>query len=677
MMKMNDEGTQSVMRRVRVCSAQHGLRLVACLIALAATSVIARAGDDAPPWLKQAALATTPALNKDVPGVVLYDEARVTVDEDGRVVTTDYYAVRILTREGRSLALANKVYMTDTGKVREMRAWLIRPSGEIKKYGKDRVIDAAISDNDVYNEVRRKIIFGRDDAEPGAVFGYEVTSEDRSVFTQFEWGFQHRMPSLLSRFTLSLPKDWRAESVTFNHAKVEPTINGSSYTWEMRDLPHIEPEAMSPPVTSLAPWLAVSYFPSTSGKSGNGKSFSNWADVSRWLAELSDPMAALDDNLAGKAKQLTANSKTEYERIQAIGRYVQGVNYVSIQTGLGRGGGYRPHAAIDVFAKSYGDCKDKANLMRAMLKAVGLQAHLVSIYSGDPTHVREEWPSPQQFNHCIIAIKVSGDTQAPTIIQHPTLGRLLIFDPTDDNTPVGDLPDHEQGSFALIIASEAGALMKMPVTPPEANRLEREADVTLAVDGSITASVREKSTGQSAVAERSLFNGISKSDYRKRIESWIAHGATGAMISKVEPSDSLADGRFALQVDFTAPHYGQLMQERLLVFKPAIVSRRDSIFLTEPTRKQPVVLDAYADTEIVNVKLPAGFEVDEMPDPVKLDTPFGTYATSYEVKNGQLHFTRTLVVRAATLPVSDYAKVRAFFEKIRAAETVPVVLVRK
>jgi hypothetical protein len=585
--------------------------------------------------------------------------------------------VRILTREGRSLVTASKVYMTDTGKVREMRAWLIRPSGEIKKYGKDQTIDAAISDNDVYNEVRRKVIFARDDAEPGTIFGYEVTSEDRSVFTQFEWGFQRRMPSLLSRFTLNLPKDWRAEGVTFNHTKVEPTVSGSSYTWELRDMPPIEPEAMSPPVTSLAPWLAVSYFPSVSGKPGNGKAFSNWAEVSRWLAELSDPMATLDDHLAGKAKQLTASAKTEYERIQTIGRYVQGVNYVSIQTGVGRGGGYRPHAAIDVFAKSYGDCKDKANLMRAMLKAVGLPAYLVSIYSGDPTHVREEWPSPQQFNHCIIAIKVSDDTQAPTIIRHPTLGRLLVFDPTDDNTPVGDLPDHEQGSFALIIASEAGALLKMPVTPPETNRLEREADVTLAADGSITATLREKSTGQSAVGERSLFKGLSKPDYHKRIESWIATGATGATISKVEPADNLMDGRFALQVDFTAPRYGQVMQERLLVFKPAIVSRRDSLFLTEPTRKHPVVLDAYADTETVNVKLPAGFEVDELPDPVKLDTPFGTYATSYEVKDGQLHFTRTLMVRAATVPVSDYAKVRAFFEKIRAAETAPVVLAKK
>ncbi|MEN3335070.1 MAG: hypothetical protein V7641_4435 [Blastocatellia bacterium] len=657
-------------------------RVIISLTALFAAALllpqpVARAGDDAPAWLRQAAGSTTPTFGKEVPAVVLWDESRVTVDEDGRVVTTNYYAVKILTREGRDEARAHEVYNTDTGKVREMRAWLIRPSGEVKKYGKDETLDMAMVDNDIYNEVRKRVITAKSDAEPGAIFGYEATTEDRSVFTQFEWGFQHQMPSLLSRVTLTLPKGWRAEGVTFNHPKVEPVVNGSSYTWEMRDLPYVEEEPMGPAITNIVPRLAMSYFPPDGVRPGLGRTFANWADVSRWLTQLSDPQMTLDDNLAGKAKQLTVSAKTELERIQAIGRYVQNVNYVSIQTGLGRGGGYRPHAATDVFAKSYGDCKDKANLMRAMLKAVGIKAYLVSIYSGDPTFVREEWPSPQQFNHCIIAVAVSDETQTPAIVTHPTLGRLLIFDATDDNTPVGDLPSHEQGSFALVIAGDAGALMKMPVTPPEANRLEREADVTLGADGMITASLQERAIGQSAVGERRHFRGLSRPDYVKAIERWIAYGASGAAVSKVEPSDNAAEGKFALQVEFTARGYAQLMHERLLVFKPAIVSRREALALTAGLRRQPVVLHSNAYTETVRVKLPAGFEVDELPDPVKMDAPFGSYETAYQVKDGQLQFTRKMVVRGATIAVADYPKVRSFFERIRAAEAAPVVLAKK
>ncbi len=634
------------------------------------------AGDDVPPWFRQAALASVPTYDKKVPAVVLLDESRMTIGEDGRTTKVNYYAVRILTRDGREAAHAFMPYRTDSGKVRDIRAWMIRPSGEIKKYGKDDILDVARVDNDVYNEARAKVISARDDVEPGAVFGYEYTEEDRSIFTQDDWSFQNRLPVILSRLTVALPEGWRAESVTFNHAKIEPTVTGSTYSWSLGNLPFIEEEPSAPPVTNIAPRLAISFYAAEGKEAKLGRSFQSWKDVSRWLSELSDPQMIVNDEMTAKARQLTENARTEFERIRAIGRFAQSVNYCSIQIGVGRGGGYRPHSSADVFAKSYGDCKDKANLMRAMLKAINIPAYLVSIFAGDPTYVRQEWASPQQFNHVIIAIKVSDETQAPTIVEHPALGRLLIFDPTDDDTPLGDLPDHEQGSLALVIAGEQGALLRMPTTPPESNMLERQTEVVLASDGSITAKVREMSTGQAAVAERGAFRHLSRPEYQKMIEKWITRGANGASLSKVDPADNRAEGSFTLNVEFAA-RYGQLMQERLLVFKPAIVSRRESLSLTESSRKHPVVLESKAYTETARIKLPEGFEVDEMPDAVKLNAPFGSYTTSYEVKDGYLHFKRSLIVRGETITVDHYAEVRDFFVAIRAAEQAPVVLARK
>jgi len=207
--------------------------------------------------------------------------------------------------------------------------------------------------------------------------------------------------------------------------------------------------------------------------------------------------------------------------------------------------------------------------------------------------------------------------------------------------------------------------------------MERQVEVVLTPDGSLTGSIRERSTGQSAVEERRLFNHLSRPQYIEAIEEWVTRGATGAKISKVEPVDQSADGRFALDVDFNAVNYAQLMQNRLLVFKPAIVSRRESLFLTEPLRKHPVVLESNAFTETVRVKLPDGFDVDEMPDALKLDTAFGNYAASYEVKDGQLVFTRKLTLRATTIPADQYSTVRSFFERIRSVEQSPVVLAKQ
>lgn len=655
----------------------HLLAITTFAFALGSMSVNARAGDDAPAWLRAAAGASVPSFPRDVPAVVLADESVVTIDDDGRMTRSDFYAVKVLTREGRDEAVAHAVYNTDTEKIKELRAWLISPSGKVQKYGKGEAVEMALVDNDVYNEAKRMIIRASGDAELGSIFGYETVTEDRSVFSQLTWYFQGApLPVLKSRISVTLPRGWTADALTLNHDKIAPTLSGNTYTWELRDLPPVAFEPLSPPRTAITPWLAINLTP-TPEKPASRRSFATWGDVSKWLTEISDSQASIDDALAAKAKQITASAKTELGKITAVGRFVQAINYVSIQIGTGRGGGYRPHSATEVFAKSYGDCKDKANLMRAMLKSIGIQSYLVCIYSGDPNHVRREWPSPHQFNHCIIAVKVGDDTQALAIAGHPTLGRLLIFDATDDITPVGDLPVHEQGSYALVIAGEAGALLQMPVAPPEANMLKRSAEVQLNADGSIVATMHERSIGQAAVKEQGSFRGLTRPDYNGLIERWIAQGVTGVRVSKIEPLDERNEGRFSLGVELSAPAYGQVMQGRLLVFRPAIVSRRESLSLTEPLRKHPVVLTPHAYSETTKVKLPGGFDVDELPDAVKLDTAFGSYSTSYVVNDGQLLFTRTLIVRASTIPVADYSKVRSFFERIRAAEQSPVVLVRK
>ena len=332
----------------------------------------------------------------------------------------------------------------------------------------------------------------------------------------------------------------------------------------------------SPKLGNLAPRIAINYARADTGPGANAKTFEDWRQVSRWASELHDPQAVPDESVTAKARELTANSKTDLDRIRAIAHFVQRLQYISIDIGVGKGNGYRPHAAAQVLAKAYGDCKDKANLMRSMLRAINITAYPIVIYSGDPTHVREEWASPMQFNHCIIGIKVGDEIQAATVITHPVLGRLLIFDATDEHTTVGDLPDEEQGSFALIVAGDSGSLVRMPIMPPESSQLNRQAEVELSPQGSITAKLKEKSTGQTAVSQRRAFRGLSSSGYKQMLEAWVTRGATWALISRIEPVDNNVEGRFGLDVDFSADQYGQLMQNRLLVFNPAIVSRRDA-----------------------------------------------------------------------------------------------------
>jgi len=267
-----------------------------------------------------------------------------------------------------------------------------------------------------------------------------------------------------------VPAGWEVRGTVFNHAPLEPSIAGNTYTWELRDLPWIEHEHYSPDLHAVAPWLGVTFTP---GENKAGLTpLKDWSAVSAWQGGFYDPPAEPSDPIRNKAAELTHGLTGEIDKIRAIAAFAQQVNYVAVMTNVMRGGGYTPHPAADVLARNYGDCKDKATLMRALLKAAGIESYATTIYAGDRTFVRPEWPSPEQFNHAIIAVRVSPETNLPTVIQHPRLGRLLIFDPTDPDTPLGDLPEDEQGSRALVVAGAQGDLVEMPLLPANANRVE-------------------------------------------------------------------------------------------------------------------------------------------------------------------------------------------------------------
>ena len=639
--------------------------------------VTALADDEAPPWLKQAAAQPVPGYEKKITAVVLRDEEQVSYTSDGKLVTTENYAVKLLNREGRKYAVAKAFYLVNGSKIRDIDAWLIRPDGTVKEYGKKDILDIISDPDDVYDEGRIKLIDASEDVEVGSVFGYTTVTEETPLFYQDAWGFQDELPTLVSRYSLSLPDGWKATNITFNTADIKPDITGSTYSWEMHDLPPIPDEPLSPATVNLAPRIAINFSPADGSQAVN-KAFANWLDVSRWATPMYDPAVVVNDEVAGKARDLTANAKTELDKIRAIGNYVQNLQYISIDIGVGHGNGYRPRPSDLVLSRGYGDCKDKANLMRAMLRSIKIDAYPVVIFSGDPTFVRQEWASPRQFNHCIIAVKVSDATTGDTVIDYPKLGRLMIFDATDPYTPVGDLPNYLQGSFALVIAGDNGGLARMPITPAGSDALERKIDVSLSDTGAITGTISERASGQASAYFRREIRELSSTDYKKVLEGWLTRGATGAQLVNFTPTDKQNESGFDLDVQFSAPRYGQLMQNRLLVFKPVIVGRRNGIMLTEPKRSNPIEIESTNTmNETVTFNLPQGFVVDETPDPVNLESTFGKYSTKYDTKDGKLVFTRTMTLNRTTIPAEKYSTVKEFFSKILEAEQSPVVLLKK
>ena len=431
--------------------------LAAALTSLLAGAAVVAAPSTVPPWVLPAiAAADTAAADADA--IVLLDAREVTVEPDGRVTTHVRYAVRIRASRAARAARCEAAYVTGESQVRSMHAWLLPPHAEAVALGPQETADQDAEPGSVYQESRLRVIDVSARAFAGCVFAGEWTVEDRVPFLQLDFEIQRGLPVVLSTLRLEVPRGWRVEPHLFNHAAVEPVPLEDGLAWEFRDLAPVPLEPWSPPPASLAARLAVSLTPPAALRA---QTFDDWRGVSRWIAGLASGQDVPDAALLARARELSA-IPGEMPTVRAAAWFVQDIRYVSIQMGIGRGGGYRPRQASEVLQRGYGDCKDKANLLCALVRAMGGRAWLVPVYSGDPDYVHEEWASPQQFNHCIAAISVSDSCRAPAIAQHPVLGRLLYVDPTDPDTPCGELPAGEQGALAVIAADEAGGSFGCP-----------------------------------------------------------------------------------------------------------------------------------------------------------------------------------------------------------------------
>jgi len=165
-----------------------------------------------------------------------------------------------------------------------------------------------------------------------------------------------------------------------------------------------------------------------SGSSAVARTFETWAQVSRWATEMHDPQAVPDATVAAKSSrvncQLQERVRSDPGNCAIRATVAIHLNQTSVSVG-------ETVIALTRLRKSLPGAlwglQRQANLMRAMLKSVNITAYPIVISSVMQTHVKEEWASPRQFNHCIIAVKVSDETESPTIIQPPDPGPLTDF----------------------------------------------------------------------------------------------------------------------------------------------------------------------------------------------------------------------------------------------------------
>jgi len=651
--------------------------MAALLVCLAPLFPLNALAGDAPAWMHAAATAPLPPHDEKTDAVAVYSEDITIVQSEGKIKTIERRAYKILRPGGREYGMVAAEFDSNR-KITGMKAWCIPAQGKDYEVKEKEALDislAGVESSELITDVKDRFL-QIPAAEPGNVVGYEIETEERPFILQDWWSFQHRIPVKEARYSLQLPSGWEYKAIWINHAEVQPTPAGANqWQWVVTDVPAIREEDDMPPWRGVASQMVVSFFPP--GGSGK-KGFENWNDMARWEGSLFQGQRDPSPEIKQKVVALTASAPTTLAKMQAIAAFVQKeIRYVAIELGIG---GWQPHPARDVYSHKYGDCKDKATLMSAMLKEIGVDSYYLDInmHRGGVTPTTP--PLMYWFNHEILAIRLPEDVNDPSLIaiyKHPKLGRILIFDPTNEVTPFGQLMGRLQDNYGLLVTEDGGDLIQLPQLETSASGQRRMAKLKLSPEGTLSGDVTEVLRGDYADSQRDALRSVTKdADRIKRIESLLSHSLGVFQITAASVGNlNVHDQPFEYIYSFTSANYAKSAGNLLLVRPRVIGNWSSDILEKKEPRKYPVEFDGpLQDTDTIEIKLPTGYEVDELPLAANAEYSFGSFHSKCEVKDGALVYTRTLEYKELSVPVDKLDQLKKFYRIIASDERNTAVL---
>ena len=217
---------------------------------------------------------------------------------------------------------------------------------------------------------------------------------------------------------------------------------------------------------------------------------------------------------------LIAGKSTASEKEAAILDYVdREVRYTGIEFGEAA---IVPHNPADTLALKYGDCKDKATLLVAMLRAAGINAYVALLNASSRLDVPSELPGMGLFDHAIVYVPGTP---------------ALWIDATDQYARLGQLPINDQGRHALIARPESTSLTATPESTSRENLLLELREIRLSENGPATVIEKTLPSGVFESHYRAFYADKPDKETRDGLTSYVKSQYIAEKLSKVDRSD--------------------------------------------------------------------------------------------------------------------------------------------
>jgi len=591
--------------------------VAALLLSVSAPAFAGKNNQPVPDWAMEAYKTHVPDYAKDAAAIVLYDEYVDTIDAQGRAVERERRVKRVLKPQGRSEITCSVQYSEDE-KVNYFRVWTIAANEkqyQAQDYDFTEEGDTGVP---VMLSTTRARIAHAPAVDVGATVVCESEVALRPYLHESIWEVQNSIPVVFQALELDLPPGMPYSPAWHSFKPVQPTeVAPNHWRWEVKDTPELNLRGIPsrPDWGALAGRMSVQW-----GDSAVTGTDAQWRAIGKWITTLEANRPDPSPEITTQTQTLIANSPDFYTKLARITDYIP----------------------VD----------DRRGIV-------------------DPA-------DPSLYgNHMITAIEVPDDVKDPrlmAIVKANNGKRYLIFDPTNERVPVGNLPSYEQGSYGTLAAGADSQVLPLPILPPDANSNQRKGSFTLAPDGTLTGSVESVLTGSGGGEMRNLLKYSDEKERREGMELEVAHDVPGVVLDGLLfDQPSALDKPVDIQYKLTAGQYAH-QAGTLLHVRPRVVGS-DVLPFDDKPRKVPIDLETTGRWhDSFDITLPPGYVVDETPDPVNIDTDFAAYHSTITAKDNHLHYERDYEVRKVEIPADQALAFRHLESQILSDEKGTAVL---
>ncbi|HJS48182.1 MAG TPA: DUF3857 and transglutaminase domain-containing protein [Gemmatimonadales bacterium] len=601
--------------------------------------VVTPAGD---PSVRNDTLYALAARPEDYPGedaLFILDDGIVRIEPDGRRIRTYRQIIQVL-HEDALESVRERSFSWSPGRETFRLNWIriVGPDGRVISEGaaqsQESDVPAEFGDP-VYSD-RRLLRVSLSGGAVGTMVDFSYTTEERAPEVAGDhygwWGVSTGFSVKRSRYIVDAPVGLalRLKEQNLRFARRTDVAAGRrAHTWATGDLRKVTAQSFAADSNDIFQSVALA------GPIG-------WDDVGRWYAGLARDRLALSPAAAAAAGRAVAAARTRRDTVLALHKWVtQDIRYVSIALGAG---GYQPRSPEEVVTTGFGDCKDKATLFVAALRAWGIPAATVLLSSSGG--IDRSLPSVHQFDHAIAAVDLPG-------------GRAYA-DLTVALLPFGTLPMAEQGEFGLLVREDGRSEeVTFPRDPLEDNLDRTSLHGEIGTDGRFRGWLELAAAGPASWDLRNSmstpYDSTDRATFAREVAAKVYPGARGDSLQLFDGKDLAApvrirlflDGGRALRRSGTAwilPHpFGSMAGVGSLVDQ--LESEGERIF---PIDVAGIHGLGRSLKEFV-VELPPGWQ-PELPADVVLEGSFGLYRTTYRFAGRRLEIRRDVVGRRGTLP---------------------------